>query len=215
MVEAAEAAELVGFDSETHVYTDKGGRAYDSTTQILAMVGMVDYSMVKKYILERKSQIGVLVHQACEILDRENLTFDELVYQYDIPEAVRPYTAAYYEWKVGVGFVPRLIEERRIASINGMKFGMTLDREGTIPRLGTQPFVIEIKTTAEIENYMGLQMASYDLGLGAPEGFPNRNRAVIQLRANGKFKPEPFDVMQDYDVFRAALVCTWWKRNFS
>lgn len=187
------------FDAATHEYSE-AGLVVPSVTQVLSGVGITDYSMVSRAILEYKAELGTQVHLACQYLDEGTLDWDSLD-----PEVV-DYVLAYEDFKRKTGFSPRLNEYRTVATVNGMKYGMTLDREGD---LYGKPFVIELKATAQIHKAWGIQLAAYDLGL--PPAI--RQRAAVHLRPDGKFAVEAFSNREDKQVFLWALGVTWWKLN--
>jgi len=57
------------FDAATHTYT-AGGVRVPSVTQVLKLLPLgPDFSRVDPDVLERKRQLGNLVHDACAILD--------------------------------------------------------------------------------------------------------------------------------------------------
>lgn len=187
------------FDPVAHEYRE-GDLVIPSVTQVLAGVGITDYSMVPRAILEHKCELGLQVHRACQFLDEGSLDWDSVD-----GEAIE-YVLAYEAFKRATGFVPRLNEFQKVAEINGMKFGMTLDREGDI---NGKPYVIELKATAQIHSSWGIQLAAYDMGIG---GLPRR-RAAVHLRPSGGFAVEPYLDRNDKQVFLWALGVTWWKRN--
>lgn len=188
------------FDAVAHEYSE-GGVVIPSVTQILADVGIVDYSMVPRAILEHKGRIGTEVHIACQFLDEDALDWDSVD-----PEVLN-YVLAYESFKRKTGFAPRLNEFRTVATVNGMKYGMTLDREGDIDG---RPYVVELKATAQIHKSWGIQLAAYDLGL--PQDVV-RSRAALHLRNDGTFAVQPYTDRNDRQIFVCALGLTWWKRN--
>jgi hypothetical protein len=187
------------FDAVAHEYRE-GELVIPSVTQVLAGVGITDYSMVPRAILEHKRDIGEQVHLACQFMDEGSLDWDS------IDPAVLNYVLAYESFKKATGFVPRLNEHRQIATVYGMKYGMTLDREGD---LNGKPTVIELKATAQIHKAWGIQLAAYDMGLAGVI----RQRAAVHLKPNGTFAVEPFTDSNDRSVFASALAVTWWKLN--
>lgn len=188
------------FDKVQHEYSESG-IVIPSVTQALCGVGITDYSMVPRAILEHKGEIGTEVHRACQFLDEGALDWDSL------DGEVLDYVLAYEAFKRETGFTPRLNEFQTVATFNGMKFGMTLDREGDI---NGKPHVIELKTTALIHPSWGIQTAAYELGIG--DGVV-RQRAAVHLKPNGRFAVEAFSDRNDRQVFLWALGVTWWKRN--
>lgn len=191
------------FKELEHEYSE-AGLVIPSVTQTLASVGIVDYSMVPRAILEHKGEVGRQVHLACQYLDEGVLDWDT------IDPEVLPYVLAYEKFKQCTGFTVELNEYRTVATVNGMKFGMQLDRTGHI---NGKPYVIELKATAQIHRAWGIQLAAYALGLDRTWGVGLRNRAAVHLKPNGTFAVEPFTDSNERQVFLWALGCTWWKLN--
>jgi hypothetical protein len=188
------------FDAATHEYREDGV-LIPSVTQVLAGVGITDYSMVPRAILEHKRAIGEQVHLACQFLDEGSLDWDT------VDPDVLNYVLAYEAFKRQTEFTPRLNEYRAVGCVNGMKFGMTLDREGDI---NGKPYVIELKATAQIHPGWAIQLAAYDLGIA--DGL-FRRRAAVHLKPDCKFSVEPYAETKDREVFLWALGVTWWKFN--
>jgi hypothetical protein len=133
----------------------------------------------------------------------------------EFPDAVRGYIDSWIQFRQTTGFMPRMIEQSFIASVNGMRYGMTLDREGAMianSRIGA-PHIIELKTSAAYEPWWGVQLAGYDLGLGPCLHYPYaRSRAVVQLDRDGKMAKLSYcEDKSDAAMFRAALAAAHWR----
>lgn len=184
-----------------------------SCTRILDHAGLASYDMVRREVLERKSKIGTLVHLATKFYDKGTLDWDSL------DSYTRPRTEAWAQFRRDTGFIPRIIEEPYIACVNGMSYGLTVDREGI---LGGRPCVVEIKTTTNVEPWFAIQTAGYALGVPDPQAmttaaippwllFSRRRRIVVQLRENGEYKKYDFADPRDAEVFTWSLGVTHWK----
>jgi hypothetical protein len=197
------------FDASTHSY-NIDGRTVPSVTRVLDHAGLVSYDMVRKEILERKSNIGTLVHLAAEFYDKGDLDWSSL------DDHTRGRVEAWAQFRADTGFVPRLIEERYIATVNGMTYGLTIDREGLIHG---REAIIELKTSASPEPWWAIQTSGYALGVPDVEGkssspralFARRRRMVVQLFSDGKYKKHDFADYQDSEIFISTLHITHWK----
>lgn len=204
------------FVEATHAYT-MNGRSIPSVTRVIDHAGLSSYEMVRREILERKSKIGQLVHLATKYYDKGTLDWESL------DAYTRGRTEAWVQFRRDTGFEPRIIEEPFVASINGMDFGLTVDREGL---MGGRPTIIEIKNTANIEPWFGIQTAGYALGVPDPEQylahepqqtitprwlFAKRRRMVVQLFEDGHYMKKDFTNPREADVFISSLHVTTWK----
>jgi hypothetical protein len=191
------------FDPSTHIYTSRGLRV-PSVTQAIKLLPHIgaDYSRVDPEDLERKRAIGVLVHDACAILDEgDDLDWGAL-------GESRGYVEGYRRFLLDTRFRPRLIEYHRVAAVTGMKYGMKLDREGV---LGREPVVLDIKTAEQVEPSWGIQTAAYALGLPRPVLPPFQyTRYAVILKPNGTYKLHTFDDPDDPGVFKSALHLAYW-----
>lgn len=197
------------FDEATHAYTMEG-QAVPSVTRALDHAGLVSYDMVRREILERKSTIGTLVHLATHYYDLGALDWTSL------DDYTKGRTEAWASFRADTGFVPRLIEERYIAMMNGMAFGLTIDREGLMQG---QEAIIEIKNAENVEIWWAIQTAGYALGAPDPTGrggssralFARRRRMAVQLFPDGRYKKHDFKDSQDAEVFISTLHIAHWK----
>lgn len=194
------------FSEETHTYLHEDGRVIPSTTQVIKDAGLISWAGIPAMVLERKRQLGTLVHQVTQLLDQgENLE------DYAIPQEVVPYLNGYINFKNDTGFVPEIIECRMIADLRGMLYGMTPDRTGALDGV---PHVIELKCGASEHPAWGVQLASYDLGL--PKiSYGRRARAAIQLGPDfpRNYKIHDYHDAADYTVWLNSLANMIWKIN--
>ena len=194
------------FDDASHTYRDEHGIVVPSVTQVLRSEGFINFDGIPYAILERKRRLGKLVHLATEEWDRGGD-----LEEYEIPDAAWPYLEGYFHFINDTKFQPDLIEERMLAIVNGMRFGMTSDREGI---LFGDPAVLELKTSADEHPAWGLQLALYDMGR---VGKPGRHKARYGLQLGPKlprnYKLFPYEEAGDYTVALNALANDIWKRN--
>src|SRR6266566_2325563 len=123
------------FDAATHAYTLNGVNI-PSVTRTLDHAGLVSYEMVRQDILEKKSWLGIKVHEACHYYDQNDLNWASL------DEDVKPRLDAWASFRADTGFVPQRIEARFVATVNGMTYGLTVDREGVFKK---QEAIIDLK----------------------------------------------------------------------
>lgn len=193
------------FVSETHEYFLHGERKL-SVTQILNETGLVCYDHIPAAILDRKAEIGTAAHAACHYFDEGDLDESSLA-----PE-VRPYVEGWKRFRRETDFVPKLIEYRGIATVDGMQYGFTLDRDGI---LFGKPVLLEIKCTAGVEFSWGPQTAAYEMAVRELEAekYRFRSRIAVHLRPNGNYQLVQLKDPQDYAVFKSALLLTSWKER--
>lgn len=189
------------FVPETHTYL-QGGREVRSVTQILNDVGIVDYSHIPESVLDHKAEIGTAAHVAAHYFDEGDLDWNT------VDDEAAPYLNAWIKFREETGFAPRLIEQRGIATLRGMSYGYTLDREGLLFGRDT---LIEIKCTAGVEISWGPQMAAYELALRGQDG-KARQRVAVHLQKDGSYVLVPFGEVTDYKIFEWALGIETWKR---
>jgi hypothetical protein len=148
------------FTELTHTYkTD--GVVVPSVTQVLTLAGISDVSGVPLHILERAAAIGTAVHQATELLEQDDLDMESLD-----PSTVG-YVKAYQLFKEVTGFKAEMVEYRTVAECSGFKYGMCVDRVGTIEG---KEYVLDIKTSSRPQPSWAIQTAVK--GVCGPWGLP-------------------------------------------
>lgn len=192
------------FDEARHRYIVNGNPVPSVSTVIAKGLGLADYRNVPADQLRRKADIGTFAHEATAYLDQGTLDWSSLHL------LIRPYVEAYAQFKMEANWEPRQIEERSLACVNGLYYGMTPDRVGL---LNGRPAVGDLKCTAGGEDAAwGVQLAGYALGLPKPEQRPREYfRFVVHLSPDGKYKLYPETRAKDFDVFRCGLFLTYWK----
>lgn len=194
------------FDAGLHLYKDANGVARPSVSQVIKAEGLISFAGINPSILERKRQLGTLVHKVTELYDQgEDLT------QYEIPEEVWPYFDGWVNFRNDCGFEPRFIEQKMLASVHGMFYGMTLDSEGPIDG---EEHIIEKKCGASQHPAWGVQLAGYAMGK-YPNASSRPKRAAVQLGPQfpRNYKQHPYDEQSDYTVWMNSLANTIWKIN--
>jgi len=200
------------FTEENHAYHDARGMRVPSVTQALASVGLVDFSRVRKEVLDRKRLIGTAVHSCCEYIDTPGA--GELDWD-TVDEAAVGYVLAFERFVEESGFqvYPGYVEKAGIHVVHNLAFGYRIDRAGTIRVNGHRLSVLlEIKCGVKAEPTWPLQLAAYGLTpLPPPEGAPTFKRVALQLRKDATFKLFPYDDPNDARHFLSALSLTHFK----
>jgi len=190
------------FVPETHTYLTEG-RVVPSVTQILECAGLVCYDHIPKPILDHKAEIGTAAHAAAHYFDEGDLEAST------VDDEVMPYLSGWIKFRRETNFTAKAIEQRGIASIDGMEYGYTFDRDGV---LNGRPTLLEIKCTAGIEISWGPQTAAYEMALRAQDGHA-RHRVAVHLKPNGTYSLISLSETKDYQVFRWALGLEVWKQT--
>lgn len=188
----------------THTYL-LNGREIPGCTRCLDHSGLVDFSMVRADILEKKSRLGQEVHRVIQYYCENDLDMDS------VADEAMPYLQSWIKVQEHTKFVPRLIECQTMACLEGMPYGMRVDLAGMF--MG-EDSVLDWKT-GKAQWYHGVQLAGYSIGLAHQSlsttmaKFASRKRYVVELRADGQMaKVIPYRNMRDYRTFASALEIT-------
>lgn len=218
----------IQFDAALHRYAIDNQMVPVHVTGILEEYGLINYTSVPRYTLERKQAIGDMVHRVTAGIDQEGLSLDlalgmvmdeeeDLRLTFEIgQDDLLPYCLAYLKFKRESGFTPRLVEHRWVATVNGQRYGMTIDREGPLAKL---PTILDLKCCHAKEKSWPVQLAGYALGLPRPEGVVRWERAVLWLKPDGTYSILPGGrnatdrtmERRDEEVFLSALRLAHWK----
>lgn len=191
----------VEFDAASHIYSVEGERL-PSVTQILQGCGIVDLSGVPVQALDYAAERGTAVHRFCEFLDQGEADWAQIE-----GTPLEGYCRAYAQFREDTGFSPRLVEHRFSASVHGMRYAGTVDREGDI---GGRATVLDLKTGTTEQRSWCVQLAAYALGL-RESGRPLRARAALHLRADSSYRLIDYRDPRDEQVWLAALAVETWK----
>ena len=197
------------FTPETHIYADANGIMRPSVSQVIKGEGLISFAGISPSVLERKRQLGTLVHKVTELYDQ-----GEDLNEYEIPNEVWPYVEGYLNFRNDCQFDPRLIEHRVLAQVHGMWYGMCLDRRGQIDGVD---HVIELKCGASEHPAWGVQLAAYCMGLdlGSTNKLKYPERAAVQLGPQFPrgYKTHPYTEQSDYTEWVNCLSSSIWKIN--
>jgi hypothetical protein len=186
----------IDFEPEAHEYRVNGKR-YISTTQALQAAGLIDYANLPPFYAER----GSAVHLACEY-DVKG-TLDEA----NLDSQIAPYLKADREFRRLSGIVIHEQEKRFVSEVFG--YAGTIDR---IVTLNGRRGVLDLKA-GHPAPWHGLQLASYVLGEGGPEGFDSLARWNLYLREDGTFKLVEHSEPGDFLVWQAVMAIARFKRR--
>ena len=189
------------FDEEKHVYTDESGRKLPSVTTLLKPLTDAVYGPIDKDVLRRAAEFGTAVHACTEFFDTDCLDEDSVEPEWQAS------LDAYKRFKADLK--PEIVKvEWRVAC---EKYAGIIDR---IALIDGEAWVIDLKTTSQIHDHVGLQLAAYEalarLHLGRKT--PLR-RAALQLRDDGSYRFIEFKDDSDYACFNALLNIHNWRKN--
>jgi hypothetical protein len=189
------------FTADNHRYA-VDGVAVPSVTQVLAISGLDDTTGIPLHYLERAAGIGSAVHKACHFLDEEDLELESL------DPLIQGYVLAYQRFRAENNFEIELIEHRTIANVDGLAYGMCVDRLG---KLDGRTTVLELKTASKAQKWWGVQTAAYAVGLSDRYDFPGLERVALHLAKDGTCKLIRHEDDGDYEVWWAALRVAHWQ----
>lgn len=197
---------------ENHVYRVKG-RIVEGTTTVLRRAGLID----ARWFTPEGRERGRIVHKIAELEDRGVLELSS------IDPRLVGYAEAYRKFKRETRFRPFLIEWRFHDRV--------LDVCGTLDRLGEafddDVLLVDIKT-GDVEEWVGLQLVSYERGVLAHPGAPDYladprskkirkyrsiKRRALQLRNDGTYKLHPFDSPKDMAEWGGFVTSDPWRRR--
>lgn len=189
------------FHEEKHIYRDSTGMVVPSNTQVFDILAMTDFSKVKEEDMEWKRQFGNAVHRAVELLVFQKLDWDTC------DEAIVPAVTGMESFLGDLQYKPVAAEERRIVSVNGMKYGMTLDHRGTILYHNVErKIVIDVKTGTKASPTWKWQGGGY-----VPD--VSHLLLVAQVGKTGKVTPHWVDAVKAQREFVILLAAANLKLN--
>lgn len=188
-------AEL-SFDPEEHKYF-LDGKELISVTRVLALAGLTNLFNRDEAAALR----GRYVHQACCLLDEDNLDFETL------DPVLVPYIMAYQKFKDD--YPHKVIEKELKVFSATYQFAGTLDRIiGIEDRLA----ILDIKTgTPDLAT--ALQIAGYQICWEEMTAKRISKRFGLHLKNDKNYSLVEYKNKQDKNVFLAALAMCRWREN--
>lgn len=211
------------FEEKDHVYRLKGDRLI-SLTQLLDAAGLIDYSHIDPVVLKNKAEFGTKVHEYTKWMDQGELDPPDIE-QLKAHPKYGPRITGWLQFREDFHFNPDLnwCEVPCAVKVNGMLYGMTVDRFGVLGTLeeikaekGSWA-VVEIKTCADKEPSHRIQTAGQAIPFKGDGSVPVKRMAVYLLdKANGSGKfyaVEPHEDRGDEKIFLAALMLSQFRIN--
>jgi hypothetical protein len=196
------------FEPEGHIYRDAQGQRVLSVTQIFQMLGLVNYDDVDADTLKRKSEIGIAVHKAVELLLENNLDWDT------VDDAAMAYVVGTELWFRDMRFELLGCEQQGIHSIYGIRYGYQYDQLGRIVYQNQwRLVVVDLKTAVAKSPTWALQTAAYALAAPALPAGEHYLRVVLHLQKDGRVKPLYYNDPQDEKTFLYMAYSAIWKAN--
>jgi hypothetical protein len=198
--------ELFQFDEATHSYLfgEKRERV-PSVTQILAGVGIVDYSAIPPEVLAKAADRGTRAHLACQFLMEGVLDWST------VADDIYGYVLGCERFLKESGFKPdvAMLEHQGVHTVGGMSYGYRWDACGKFNDFQT---ILDLKCTASVQKSWGIQTAAYDLAAYAIDK-QVRKRFVLHLGKGGAYQVYEYRERRDYELFKWALGIETWKRR--
>lgn len=192
------------YDASVHAYYGPDGCFVPSVTQVIKLVGLSNYDHVRPDVLQAKSELGTEVHDLTVLKDKYG-SLDPTW----ISERAKPHFAAYEQFVHEKHFIPdpAWTERPIIATIYGMRVGVTPDRFG---KLADVPTVIELKCVESPLDSWGFQTAIQEMAILGTQHLGRLQRMALQLPKKGKYKLDPHtNHAKDASVAIAALTVVW------
>jgi len=178
------------YDEASHGYYGPDGKWLPSATQVLGLIGMSDYSMVPRDILEAKRRIGSEVHDLCATIDKFGAIDPSWV-----PDECKCYVDAYQLYRHEHNFVPdaALVEKPIIVSVHGMLVGVTPDAPGKLNNIDA---ILERKCVEAPAAAWRVQTAYQEFARYKTAKCGRSQRFALQLKKNGRYR---IDAHTDHD----------------
>ena len=194
------------FDESRHVYRDEAGVIVPSTTQVFAILGLVDYEGVPEELLKWKSNYSVAVHKAIEFLVVKDLDWDTL------DEAIVPAVTGLEQFLKKIGYEHEAAEEKKIGNLFGMKYGLMVDLRGSIMHQGKRrSAIIDLKGCVKYSPTFKWQIGGYTSSQPKAEG--GWMGVVAQFSKEGEVVPHYVDIIPAQREFQILLSAANLKLN--
>ena len=196
----------LGYERDVSQYTVQGQRVV-SVTEALQIAGVINLSGIPVDFLDEAAKRGKAAHRGTMRLDLGQIELEA-----DEIKSVRGYCDAWLKFKAAVGFECLMIETAVVST--PYRFAGTLDRFGYC--IGhAVPYLIDLKCTASIAPWVGLQLAGYKRAL-IDMGWPlaaAAKRIAVRLLPDGRFVQHTFTSHSDEADFLACVRIATWRLN--
>ena len=189
------------FNEATHTYRDEKGAPVISSTQVFDVLGMSDFNNVDPDVLAFKRGFGTALHTCSQFLVLNDLDWDT------VDDRLIDPLVGIESFLKKIEYVPEATEERRIVSMFGMKYGMTLDHRGTMLYQGERRHVVaDLKTGSKFSPTWEWQLGSYIFP--QPKVDKLWMGLIFQVDAKGKVTPhylkDPEKAKREFQCLLAA-----------
>ncbi len=193
------------FTENGHRYEDQNGNHYVSVTQAMSLLMEKRYRFVPRKTLDYAAQRGTAVHACAEYDDFGDL--DES----SVDSEWWPYLQAWRSFKQD--FQPEVIfnELRLIHPVR--KYAGAVDR---VLKINNEFWIVDLKTTADLFEEVGIQLAAYEQLLKANIENPSRivfKRAAVQLKHDASYVFHECKSKDDFSAFESCLNLFNWTKN--
>lgn len=189
----------IDFREENHEYFVDGVKK-PCISDVIQGLSLSDFGAVPKHHLMEGRERGKKVHTICEYFDKDNLVMDS------VDEALMGYTKAWIMFCKDYSPKWKAIEMKMYSKV--MDICGTLDREGEIK--GTET-VVDIKTSEIVAPANKIQTATYEHMYTCMTGVKTKQRWVVKLSADGKYKIEEHRDKSDFNFAMAVVMTYRWK----
>lgn len=197
-------APVVKLDEVGHRYT-VDGLPVSGVTSVINMIA--SWEGIAPEVLKKASERGTAVHLATELEDENDLDWDTL------DPVLVPYVQAWQKFKSEAGVV--ITSSEQIVYSARHRYAGKYDRTCYLTGLHDEHCLIDIKTTAVLAPYNGIQTAAYEAAIDYRRtGLPRvKRRYAVQLKPDGKYQLEEYSDSYDKAVFLNLLGVHNWRRK--
>ncbi len=183
----------------TDLYVDDSGVRLPSVTEVLALSGMTDYSMVDPLVLAHAAERGQRVHEWIEL---EEGGYVEAGTEPD--PLIAPYVSAWRLFQKETGWRAEAVEEVVVNRV--FRYAGTLDQRGWLGMQAPAKALLDVKCVAALQPSTALQLEGYSCCLEEPH-----RRYALRLCPNGTYRLECYRRVADRHDWLAAVRVAHWK----